>query len=204
MFDPDQYNGVVTIIGLGNTGSHTAMTLCRLGIKSFVIYDHDTVEAHNLSSQFYDTRDIGKKKAEALAEKMKFTNPNVKIIVNAVKYKDDELNGIIVIAIDTMKERKRIYNVLRKQKSGFDLLVDARIGGPQLEIYNFRDLKKWAETFTDHPSHDPCGGRFICYTSVVTGALITNYIKRFLKGEQIDDSVIIHLDTLEIYKNLKF
>lgn len=204
LFDPESYNGMVTIIGLGNIGSHAAMTLCRLGITSFVLYDHDKVEEHNLTSQFYDTNDLKKGKAVALAEKMKATNPACKILINPVKFSNEKLEGIVIIAVDTMKERKRICNVLKKNKSRINLLIDARIGGGQLEIYNMRTLKEWSKTFSDNPSHDPCGGRFICYTSVVTGALITNFVKRFLKEEQIDRSVIMHLDTLQILKNIQF
>lgn len=192
----------MTIIGLGNIGSHAAMTLCRLGIKSFILYDDDKVERHNLSSQFYGVSDLGKMKVEALSLKMKEINPSVTVIENPIKYKNDDLYGIVIIAVDTMKERKRIFNVIKKQKMSLDLLIDGRIGGPQLEIYTVQKIDDWAKTFTDHPSHDPCGGRFICYTPVIIGALITNYVKKFLKGEKLDSSVIVHLDTLEILKNL--
>lgn len=204
LFNPRNFSKRVTIIGLGNIGSHSALTLTRLGITDFVLYDFDQVERHNLTSQAYDVTDLGENKAVSLAKKMVNMNPGAKIDSRAEKYENQEINGILIIAVDTMAERKRIHEVLTGPRKELpELIIDARVGGGQLEIYTCKTMGEWKRTFTDNPSHDPCGGRFICYTSVVTGALITNTVKRYLKGESINSSVLMHLDTMEVVKNLE-
>lgn len=57
------------VIGIGAGGilSHIAPTLVRKGIGRITLYDHDVVEASNLSRQHFYEKDIGKNKAMALA-----------------------------------------------------------------------------------------------------------------------------------------
>ncbi len=204
LFNPEEYQAYVSIVGLGNIGSHTALTLCRLGITSFQIWDDDLVENHNLTSQAYDVNDLGKSKAEALASKMKAINPDVNVLPLREKYVGQPITGIVIIAVDTMVGRKIICESLQKLAVQPQLIIDARVGGGQLEIYVCKNWAEWLETFVDKPSQDPCGGRFICYTSVVTGALITNVVKKYLKGDPYDKSTMMHIDTLQVIKNFKF
>ena len=58
----------VNIIGCGGIGSHVAIRLAMLGIKSFTLADYDTVEFHNLSRTFFEDGDVGKNKAMALQD----------------------------------------------------------------------------------------------------------------------------------------
>ena len=198
------------MVGLGNTGSHAALTIARLGVRQLTLFDPDRVESHNLSSQAYGWEDVGEHKAIAIGRKIHEISEN--IVINQIpdKFTGQEYNSresIVVIAVDTMKERKKIYEemkVVRSYRGGPLLLIDARIGGPQLEVYSFTDLDEWAKTFSDNPSQDPCGGRYICYVSVVVGGLIANQVKKFLKGEPYDKSILVHLDSLEIIKNLEW
>jgi|GEM_PF-4000145 len=56
----------VTIIGAGGIGSPTAEALMKMGVTNMIVYDHDSVEAHNLPNQLYGISDIGSLKVEAL------------------------------------------------------------------------------------------------------------------------------------------
>ena len=68
ILDPKSMDVPVTIIGAGATGSFTALSLAKMGIRNITIYDFDTVEEHNLPNQFYRQCDLGKRKVEALRE----------------------------------------------------------------------------------------------------------------------------------------
>ena len=60
------------VVGCGGTGSFVAEGLCRL-FKSnhpLLLIDHDRVEPHNLRRQNFFDRDVGKFKAQALAERL--------------------------------------------------------------------------------------------------------------------------------------
>ena len=63
-------NYTVAILGCGGLGSQVAWILARLGVGKLILYDFDVVEASNLNRQNYSVSDIGKKKAEATAERI--------------------------------------------------------------------------------------------------------------------------------------
>ena len=66
LYDPIKYaDKRVALIGVGTIGSHLALTLARMQVP-FTMYDHDTIEAHNLATQAYTRRDIGRYKVDAL------------------------------------------------------------------------------------------------------------------------------------------
>lgn len=200
IFDPETFQGSdVTIVGLGNIGSQSALALARLGITNMFLYDHDTVEAHNLASQSFDTTHLGVPKVEATASIMKKVNPTV--VAGAVQNKFDGksvLSDILIIAVDSMKERKRICANMKKAGTLPRLIIDGRMGGPQIEVYSIESFEEWEDTFVDNPSLDPCGARYICYSSMVIGSFIANQVKRFLKGEKLKKDILFNIDTYQL------
>ncbi|MFA5395905.1 MAG: ThiF family adenylyltransferase [Methanogenium sp.] len=199
IFDPVLFQKEITIVGTGNIGSWAALALAKLGIKSITLYDDDIVESHNLSSQCFSIEDIDKNKVDCLEKQLKGVNNSIDVFRHAKKFNGEELiDDVLIVAVDSMKERQRIYNNIKHGIIYPKVIIDARLGGPQLEIYTCRSLEEWNETFSDNPSQDPCGARYICYISMIVGALIANQIKRVLKDESIKRSILFHLDTLQL------
>lgn len=189
----------VSVIGVGNIGSQTALALTRLGIYNLHLYDHDKVEEHNLASQSFSVYDLGRDKVEALKETLLSINKELDIEKYVEKYEGDELfTDILIVAVDTMEARKTICKKLKKNNIKPDLVVDGRMGGSQLEVYTYTDLENWEKTFSDNPSQDPCGGRYICYVSMTIGSFIANQIKRFLKGEEYKKQIIFDIDSYDL------
>jgi molybdopterin/thiamine biosynthesis adenylyltransferase len=60
----------VLIAGLGNIGSPLATLLSRLGVGHLRLIDRDRVEAKNVATQEYRPEDVGRFKAEVLAERL--------------------------------------------------------------------------------------------------------------------------------------
>ena len=59
----------VTVIGAGAVGSFTTFTLAKMGIGKITVYDHDTVELHNIPNQLFSRRrTCDQTKVDALAE----------------------------------------------------------------------------------------------------------------------------------------
>ena len=81
VFNPTAVKHDIHIIGVGATGSFVAMMLARMGVPVINIYDFDDVEIHNIPNQYYDTGDLGKLKAEALADKLRLINPDITVNV---------------------------------------------------------------------------------------------------------------------------
>lgn len=81
---------VVSIIGVGGTGSAVAVQLARLGVKELRIVDKDKIELSNLNRLYGSTyRDIGKWKVNALKEHIShFSRSVVDPIVADITNKD--------------------------------------------------------------------------------------------------------------------
>jgi hypothetical protein len=210
LFNPVEFDKQVCIVGLGNIGSHAATTLAHLGIKHVVLYDDDKVEIHNLSSQNYDINDLGKNKAICIAGKISAINPDLDAIPFNVKYEGQPTlsmsKEILIIAIDTMLGRKAICKKLKElpPESRPEYIIDGRVGGNQIELYTCQTPEDWEKTFSDKVSHDPCGGRYIAYVSTIIGGLITNQVKKILKGEKWDKSLMMDVNSLQVVKNFEW
>lgn len=189
----------ITVAGIGNAGSQAVVALSRLGFEFFKLYDFDTVEAHNLSSQYYNTKDIGKTKTKALTQIMKSINPDILPITYNRKYEPKQTrDGILICAVDSLGARKEFCQSFKEQKEKPELIIDARMGGGQIEIYTCETMEEWEETLNVTAVGDPCAARYISYVSMITGSLIANQIKRYCRKESYKKNILFHIDTLQL------
>ena len=106
----------VFIAGAGGLGSVTTTYLAAAGVGVIRVVDHDRVELSNLNRQvLHWDEDIGKKKVDSAAEKLKRLNPRVK-----------------VEAIEEMITEANISQLV----AGFDLIVDAMDNLPARYLLN--------------------------------------------------------------------
>jgi len=198
IYNPEEHKDVrVTIIGLGNIGSHTALALARMGIQHFLLVDFDTVEQHNLSSQAYTIKQIGMNKTEALADLMAEVSSGCSVNMYTEAYTESmPVNDITVIALDSMDTRHSIEKMLRGKDTH---IIDGRMGGGQIEVHS-TSASEWGGTLTAEADNDPCSARYISYTSYMIAGMIANTVKRLLKGEEVRTSTYLHTNTMEILK----
>lgn len=70
----------VLIVGLGAVGTWVACNLVETGVENLFLLDPDDVDVTNLHRQYgYTLEDVGKKKTDALEERLKKYNPKVKV-----------------------------------------------------------------------------------------------------------------------------
>jgi len=161
IFSPDNVKYPIHIIGVGATGSFVAMELARMGCPVLNIYDFDDVEIHNIPNQYYDNGDLGKLKAEALAEKLKLINPNiiVNVFTSAVLPTHDEehagidqMAGYVFLLVDSMKVRKELWNAVKANKNIIHCW-ESRLGSDQARVYSLdmsvKDFSKYEVDFYD-------------------------------------------------------
>jgi adenylyltransferase/sulfurtransferase len=112
----------VFIAGAGGLGSATATYLTAAGVGMLRIVDHDRVELSNLNRQvLHWQEDIGKRKVNSAAGKLRKLNPEVEIE-----------------AIDEMITEANIYQLV----AGFDLIVDAMDNLPTRYLLNKVAIEK--------------------------------------------------------------
>jgi len=73
----------VLCVGAGGLGSPASLFLTAAGVGTVGLVDFDVVDASNLQRQIlYGTRDVGRPKLQAAAERLASTNPGVRIVTH--------------------------------------------------------------------------------------------------------------------------
>ena len=155
------------IIGTGSVGSFTTLSLVKMGAHLVEVWDDDLVDEVNISNQFYRIKDIGEYKCEALQDIIREFE-GVTITTNAIKCNGTQkLNGIVIVALDSMLPRKRIWDSI-KGKEDVELFIDPRMGGRVARIYAVNPrtgIEEYEKTlYTDDDSApERCTERTIIY-----------------------------------------
>jgi molybdopterin/thiamine biosynthesis adenylyltransferase len=183
----------ILICGLGSVGSYTSHCLARTGFLEQTCIDMGDVDIENIGPQFYGENQVGLPKVGAHVQNMDrmINNNGVQGIhwkLGESKVADLELIGkvnIIVLAVDSMKVRKYMYDILRI--AGFKgLVLDARMGISFLNIYTFTldNASKYGATlFSDSEAIEtPCTNKATAFCSFTSGALLTKEIIRWIKN----------------------
>ena len=85
----------VAICGLGGLGSNIAVALARAGIGKLLLIDFDRVDITNLHRQQYKANQIGRYKADALAENLLEIAPYTEIQTVITKITENNLVDVL-------------------------------------------------------------------------------------------------------------
>lgn len=85
----------IIICGVGGIGSNLAISLARAGVGELLLIDFDIVEASNLNRQAYRLKDLGKKKTRCLAEILKETGSDTRIITSEEKITEENIGRFL-------------------------------------------------------------------------------------------------------------
>ncbi|MDQ7025162.1 MAG: ThiF family adenylyltransferase [Anaerolineae bacterium] len=110
----------VGIIGLGSGGGFVALSLAMSGIGNFALIDDDALEEGNVVRHVADRRYIGQNKAKAVADLIKYRNPDAKVDVREGRIEAhmdilDDLD-IVVVAVDGEQVKFIINEALLKRR----------------------------------------------------------------------------------------
>ncbi|ACM92713.1 uba/thif-type NAD/fad binding fold protein [Nautilia profundicola AmH] len=99
----------VLIVGCGGLGNIIATTLGCIGLEKIYLVDYDEIEIHNIHRQFQFRRDdVGKKKADVLAERIGRCGTEVEVIHGYFDENMDLNVDVIFDATDNFEVRKKI------------------------------------------------------------------------------------------------
>lgn len=199
LFEPYYFEHPVTIIGAGATGSWLALALAKLGITNITVYDFDEVEEHNVPNQAFGVQDVGNTKVSALHNLIAFTCGDVHIKVKDEKFTDQRLNGIVFLMVDSMAERKKIWENSIKMKSAVKLLVEPRMGLDMGRIYNIDPMnmghiEKYEDTYysDDEAEVSACGtSQTVITTALCIAGWCARQLINFHNKEELDNEIFI-------------
>jgi molybdopterin/thiamine biosynthesis adenylyltransferase len=88
--------GTVLLIGAGGIGCAAASYLASSGVGHLKIADFDTVDASNLGRQIlYTPDDVGERKAEVAAKRLRAMNPNIEVTAITERLEDASLRTAV-------------------------------------------------------------------------------------------------------------
>lgn len=200
LFDPYNFNTPITVIGAGATGSWLVLALAKLGIKDITVYDFDTIEAHNIPNQAFSISQIGQPKVDALYDEIHCAT-GTEIKIKNEKYTNQRLNGIVFLMVDSMAERKRIWETSIKMKPSIKLLIEPRMGLNLGRIYNviptsLNHIKEYEQTYynDDNAEVSACGASMTVITTAISIASIcARQVINFANDTELDNEIIIDL-----------
>ncbi len=92
---------VVSIVGCGSFGAALADMLVRAGLGRLLLIDPELLSVENLGRHVLASSDIGRPKAEALANRLREINPELNVEARQEKFRDAE--GLLVCCADSRR-----------------------------------------------------------------------------------------------------
>jgi len=198
-------NKRISIVGCGGLGQYIASLLCRIGVGSLKIIDHDMFEETNLNRQlFCNVENIGKSKVLETEKQLRLINPDVMLTVYQERFSEvnanDFLDGadVVLDALDSIRDRL----ILQKYCNDLRIpLVTAAIGGwyghltivqpgddTLSKMYPNPDTKG-VETKLGNPAFTPC---------LVAALQVNETVKLLLGKSKLERGEILYVDLLNL------
>lgn len=204
---PQDLQFPITIIGSGGIGSPTALLLAKMGCSNLSLMDFDSVEDHNFPNQMFRLEDMGRTKAEALAEIVEsFTGVKPEALVE--RFEDQTLSGVVIVCVDNMATRHAVWKKVRLNIH-VPLFIDARMGGMIAQVFALnplipQEMRSYEELLhTDEESEEvPCTAQAIIYNTFAVASIMGAIIKAFARKEPLPMEGIVKLvdmQTLHFY-----
>lgn len=148
------------IIGAGGIGSNAAYVATCTGFTNITVFEPDVVEEENIAPQFYSAGQVGESKAVALLDYI-YDMTKIEIEIHEEKYHRQHVEAdIVVVAVDDMPTRRRIFQQNRIQ--GWQWWLDGRMGGTTASLFAFEKdspgQSRYENEFLAWPNNElPCG-----------------------------------------------
>jgi len=180
----------VSIVGCGAVGSWTGLLLAKMGVDRLTIYDHDTVDVVNMSSQVFAFSDIGENKAEALRRVITSHAPHAKVSAYSRKFDFthdlEKPCDVMISCADSMAVRRELF-----EKTQAAWFIDGRMAAEKYHLYcvNTKDQAQrdnYSRTLYSDESaeQEPCTAKATGYCATNLASLIVREVKRIICEQQ--------------------
>lgn len=205
LIDPQKLQDMsIHIIGCGGIGSATALYAAKMGAHNITLWDFDNFEIHNLPNQMCRIEDLRKNKAEAVANIIKdFEDIEVEPIPERFTG-EIEPNSIVIMAVDSMKVRKEIWDMLKKSMAS--IVIDGRMGLTALNVYSVIPTNKLQVDYyentlwnDDEVAEVPCTAKATIFTSGTIASLICGHLAKLANKKPVPLPCEVQIEMISLY-----
>jgi len=192
----------VDVIGVGAIGRQVALQLVAIGATQLRLFDFDTVELINVTTQGYSQRDdIGILKVEATRRALLAIEPAIRVESVADRYRPEQgASEAVFCCVDSISARKAIWRAVRDQCTFW---CDGRMLGDVARIL----------TVNSHAGHDhyastlfpqgealagSCTSRSTIYCASIAAGLMLHQFTRWLRDVPVDPDLSLNLLASEL------
>ena len=185
-----------TVIGVGAIGRQVALQLAALGVRRFILIDHDTVDLSNVTTQGYSLDDVGQHKVHALASTLQHYDGQIGTIEIPDRFRPDmHVSDVIFCCVDSIDTRAAIW---RRVGRGAEFWADGRMRGEALRILVAADQASRAHYPTTlFPESEAqvgaCTARSTLYAASIAAGLMLHQFVRWLRGQAVDADLALNL-----------
>ena len=183
----------ILVGGVGGIGSSAMYCLAKTIPAYYFIIDNDTVEEHNIGTQFFSKKDFGTSKVDAV---VKMVNDYSEARVSALgrKINSGDYLPITISAFDNMEARKQLFNQW-KIKENRELFIDGRLRASMYEVYvvtKGREEQYKATLFEDSEvEEDVCTFKQTSYFAMMIGSKITQVLVNYLTNKYANEDICV-------------
>lgn len=178
----------IDVIGVGAVGRNVALMLASVGARNVRLFDHDIVDASNVTTQGFRASEIGYSKPECVANEMKLVDPACSVSPVARKwYPAIRLPGIVFSCVDSMEARRAIH------ESALDcsLVIDGRMLGEVGYVFPYINTPEsraaYAKTLFSDAEAEPgrCTQKSTLYCATHVASAMVYMLVRHLRGQNV-------------------
>lgn len=179
----------VRVIGVGAIGRQVALQLVAIGVHRIQIFDFDTVEPTNVTTQGYRTTDLGLNKVVALRNALVEIDSTAKVEALQDRYRPKYgTGGVIFCCVDSISARAAIW---RHASDGCRFWADARMLGEvirALVVADEQSRRHYGTTLfrQSEAQAGSCTARSTIYAASIAAGLLLHQFTRWLRDLPVD------------------
>ena len=192
----------IDVIGVGAIGRQVALQLAALGALHVRLFDFDTVELTNVTSQGYSQRDdVGALKVEATRRALLAVEPTIRVDAIADRYRPEQrASEAVFCCVDSISARKAIWRSVRDQ---CEFWSDGRMLGEVARILTVAETAghgHYASTLflQAEAQAGSCTSRSTIYCASIAAGMMLHQFTRWLRGIPVDPDLSLNLLSSEL------
>jgi len=190
------WNTPILIVWIWGIWWTLAVILAKMGMENITVVDYDRCENHNIQSQIYREKDIGKYKTDALKEIcLEQSGIEIKTINSKYEPHMSDWMEVVCTLVDNNDVRKEIVDSL----NGVPHIIDARMTWIFFQVYNMSSAER-EDYYSDRrfPQSEAteviCSEKSSCFNCFISSWFVAATIRSRLSWHDIPSFVEVDMN----------